>query len=210
MILITAFEPFGGSQTNTSAEVLKRLPDTISGHHIEKVLLPVVFGKAASRVLQFQADAIFLLGEAGRRDKVTPERKARNLRDARIPDNEGNQPKREAIFPCPASSIGLWKDIDCIKQRDWEGRPQEFDQYCTFLPLDRIVAQMQDYPISVSEDAGAFVCNDTFYLVGMQSKVPVEFIHVPAVPDQAHVYAETVKRFIEIALDWSVGPHVAL
>lgn len=176
MILITAFEPFGGRQTNTSAEVLKRLPNSISGYHVEKTLLPVVFGKAASMVLQYQADAIFLLGEAGRREKVTPEWKAKNLRDARIPDNEGNQPKGEPILP------------------------QGVDEYCTSLPLNRIVAQMQDDPIAVSEDAGTFVCNDTFYLVGTQSKVPVEFIHVPAMLEQVYLYAETVERFIEIAL----------
>ena len=30
-ILVTGFEPFGGALLNTSAEVLRRLPDTIGG-----------------------------------------------------------------------------------------------------------------------------------------------------------------------------------
>ena len=42
-ILITAFEPFGGSTVNTSAAVLEKLPEEIGGAGVEKVLLPVVF-----------------------------------------------------------------------------------------------------------------------------------------------------------------------
>ena len=175
VILITAFEPFGGSLINTSAEVLRLLPDTIAGHPVRKLLLPVVFGKAAETALQFPADYIFLLGEAGGRKTVTPERRAKNLRDARIPDNEGNQPKKETIL-----SHG----------------PAE---YRTALPLDKIAAGMREDAIEISEDAGTFVCNDTFYLVGTGSSVPVEFIHIPAAPDQKKEYAETVKRFIELA-----------
>ena len=176
MILITAFEPFGGSLTNTSAEVLRLLPESIAGHQARKILLPVVFGRAAETALQYQADYIFLLGEAGGRNAVTPEKKAKNLRDARIPDNEGKQPKKETILP---------------------GGPAE---YCTALPLEKIVAEMRDDPIELSEDAGAFVCNDTFYLVGTGSSVPVEFIHMPAAPDRAEEYADILKRFIELAV----------
>ena len=66
--------------------------------------------------------------------------------------------------------------------------------------MEEIVAEMRDDPIEISEDAGAFVCNDTFYLVGTGSSVPVEFIHVPAVPDQAEKYAGILKRFIELAI----------
>lgn len=175
-ILITAFEPFGGSMINTSAEVLRLLPDSIAGHPVRKLLLPVVFGKAAETALQCPADCIFLLGEAGGRNAVTPEKKAKNLRDARIPDNAGKQPQKETILP---------------------NGPAE---YCTALPLEEIVAEMRDDPIEISEDAGAFVCNDTFYLVGTGSSVPVEFIHVPAVPDQAEKYAGILKRFIELAI----------
>ena len=56
-ILITAFEPFGGSPRNASAEVLRLLPDEISGCSVRKMLLPVIFGKAAEAVLQQEADA---------------------------------------------------------------------------------------------------------------------------------------------------------
>ena len=177
-ILITAFEPFGGSQQNTSAEVLRLLPDETGGCSVRKLLLPVVFGKAAEKVLQVRADAVFLLGEAAGRTSVTPERAAVNLRDARIPDNEENQPKGETILP---------------------GGPSK---YCTRLSVEHIVRQMRNehYSIAVSEDAGSFVCNDTFFLTGIRSRVPVEFIHCPADTDRAEEYAGTVTRFVELAL----------
>ena len=72
MILITGFEPFGGEKINTSAEVLRLLPETIAGAPVRKRLLPVVFGEAAETALgelalQGPAEAVFLLGEAGGR-----------------------------------------------------------------------------------------------------------------------------------------------
>ena len=177
-ILITAFEPFGGSDRNASAEVLRRLPETITGSRIRKALLPVVFGEAGKEALRHSADCIILLGEAGGRSLVTPELKARNLRHARIPDNAGNQPENEAIL---------------------KGGPEA---YYTAIPIREIVRRMQDegYPTAVSEDAGTYVCNDTFFLVGMNSSVPVEFIHVPADDEKADEFARTVERFIEYVI----------
>lgn len=177
-ILITAFEPFGGNERNASAEVLRLLPDEIGGAKATKILLPVVFGKAAEKALRQDADAVFLLGEAGGRPEVTPERTARNIRHARIPDNAGNRPKNEESLP---------------------GGPAE---YRTGISIEHIVKQMrkEGFAVSVSEDAGTYVCNDTFYLVGTRSRVPVEFIHCPALPGRAAEDAKTVRRFIELAL----------
>ncbi len=178
-ILVTAFEPFGGKTDNTSALVLEKLPKILAGYRMEKVLLPVVFGKAAEKALEHEADCIFLLGEAGGRNTVTPELRGKNLREARIPDNAGNIPSGEKILP--------------------EG-PEE--SFCRF-PVREITDRMREegYGISVSEDAGSFVCNDTFYLVNERSTVPVSFIHVPAEPGKAEEYAGTVSRFIALCID---------
>ena len=177
-ILITAFEPFGGSPRNASAEVLRCLPDRIGGDAVRKLLLPVVFGRAAETVLRQEADAVFLLGEAGGRSVVTPEIRAVNIRNARIPDNEGSRPAGESILP---------------------GGPKE---YRTRAAVRRIAAGMRKagYAIEASEDAGTFVCNDTFYLTGVRGPGLVEFIHCPADADRAAVYAETIRRFIEAVL----------
>ena len=174
-ILITAFEPFGGRETNASAEVLKRLPEAIGGYHVRKQTLPVVFGQAAEMVQPEGASYLFLLGEAGR-ETVTPETTARNLRSARIPDNEGNQPENERIAA---------------------GGPEE---YHTILPVGALVERMakEGHAITISHDAGQFVCNDTFYLTGTRHQGPVEFIHVPVAATEET--AETVRRFIELAV----------
>ncbi len=177
-ILITAFEPFGGNERNASAEVLRLLPEKIGRCGIRKLLLPVAFGKAAGRVLPEPADAVFMLGEAGGRSTVTPEIRAVNKREARIPDNEGFRPAGEAIIP---------------------GEPEA---YYTRIPVRRIAARMrtEGYRIEVSEDAGTYVCNDTFYSVGMNRPEPAAFIHCPAEADKAAGYAEVVRRFIEIVM----------
>ena len=177
-ILITAFEPFGGKERNTSAEVLRLLPERIGGCGIRKKVLPVAFGKAAERVLQEPADAVFMLGEAGGRCTVTPEIRAVNRREARIPDNEGNQPAGEKILPDGPAF------------------------YCTGVPIRRITKQMREegHRIEASEDAGTYVCNDTFYLVGTRLQAPVSFIHCPAETEDVSACAETVRRFVETAM----------
>lgn len=178
MLLITAFEPFGGERLNTSSEVLGMLPEKLCGREVRKTVLPVVFGKAAEKALSLPASCIFMLGEAGGRAEVTPELKARNLRQARIPDNEGNQPRDEKILP--------------------DG-PEE---YRTVFPVREAVERMRSdgYRISVSEDAGTYVCNDTFYLTGIKAGVPVAFIHVPHRTEEIGELAETVRRFMELVL----------
>ena len=177
-ILITAFEPFGGKDWNASAEVIRLLPETIGRICVQKMILPVQFGKATELVLQQSADMIFLLGEAGNRNTVTPEIQAVNLRNARIPDQAGSQPRNEKISR--------------------EGP----DIYRTRVPAERIVTGMREegYPIRVSEDAGTYVCNDTFYGVGMKRRIPVEFIHCPAEPERAEEYANIIQRFIQLAV----------
>ena len=178
-VLITAFEPFGSRNQNASAEVLRLLPDKMDGTVIRKMLLPVVFGKATEHVLRQPADAVFLLGEAGSRNTVTPELQAANIRNARIPDNAGNQPVHEKILP--------------------DGP----EVYRTRVPVKRIVTRLREsgYNIDVSADAGTFVCNDTFYGVGIALNKPVEFIHCPADTDRAAAFADGIREFIRVFLD---------
>ena len=183
-ILVTAFEPFGGQNVNASAETLRLLPDVISGCPVRKLLLPVVFGKAAEVALSAPADMIFLLGEAGGRTLVTPELRARNLRDARIPDNAGRQPRQEKIL---------------------EGGPETYETPLPVGDLCRLMRQ-EGFGIGPSSDAGTYVCNDTFYLAGTQSHVPVSFLHVPAQPERAEEFARTVARFIGLAISETCPP----
>ena len=108
---------------------------------------------------------ILCIGQAGGRDAVTPERIGVNIRDARIADNEGNQPRGEFCVP--------------------EGPAA----YFATVPVEKMAQAIRDakIPGTVSNSAGAFVCNDTLYcLLHRYAGTPVKvgFIHVPYAPEQ--------------------------
>ena len=169
-LLITGFDPFGGEKVNPSWEAVKRLPDTIGGYELIKLQLPTVFGRAAETLLERAAacgpDAIISVGQAGGRKGITPEVVGINLREAGIPDNQGNQPVNEPVVP---------------------GSPAA---YFATLPVRDMVAAMKEagLPCGLSYSAGAFVCNDVLYTVlnhYQGTKVQAGFIHVPFLPEQA-------------------------
>lgn len=171
-ILITAFEPFQQESINATMEALALLPDEVGGKTLIKRTLPVVFGKAVEAVTalvdELQPDAVICLGQASGRAEVTPERVAVNVMDARIPDNEGNQP---------------------VDQPIWAGGPAA---YFSTLPIKTMVQAMKEagVPAAVSNTAGTFVCNNLMYglldhLERTGRNIPAGFIHVPATPAQA-------------------------
>ncbi|MCD1573052.1 pyroglutamyl-peptidase I family protein [Agromyces mediolanus] len=174
-ILVTGFEPFGSDSENASGETVERLRERWSDPVIELVtaILPVSFAGAPARLGELLAehrpDAVLALGEAGRRAAVTPERGARNLVDARIPDNDGAQPRGVPIDDGP------------------ERRAARFD-------VDAMVEAIRAVGVraEASDDAGGFVCNRIAYELA-RSELPGGFLHVPAVRSRgvATVGAET-------------------
>lgn len=168
-LLVTGFDPFGGAEINPSWEAVRRLPDQIGNCMLCKLEIPTVFGKAAETVLSaaedFSPDVILCVGQAGGRSAVTPERIAVNIQDARIPDNAGNQPKGERIIT--------------------DGPAAYFTTLCPEQLQDGIRSVGLD--ATVSNSAGAFVCNDTMYrLLHRYANTPVRvgFIHIPYLPEQ--------------------------
>lgn len=170
-ILITGFDPFGGEAINPALEAVKLLPDTIGGAQIIKAEIPTVFGKSAAIVAEkidaHQPDVVLNIGQAGGRFAISPERVAINVDDARIPDNEGNQPVDEVIQA--------------------QGQPAYFTQ----LPIKAMVGAMKaaGIPAAVSNTAGTFVCNHIMYQVQymIDTQYPAikgGFIHVPFIPQQ--------------------------
>ena len=170
-ILVTGFDPFGGEKINPAIEAVKLLPDTIKGAEIEKLEIPTVFHKSADvvreKMNEFKPDVVLNIGQAGGRMGLTPERVAINQDDARIPDNEGNQP------------------IDVAIQED--GQPA----YFTKLPIKAMVEAMKNagIPASVSNTAGTFVCNhimyQTLYLVDKEfPEAKAGFMHIPFMTEQ--------------------------
>lgn len=96
MILVTAFEPFGGKQYNESLTILNRL-----SIDFEKHVLPVDITKIAKVLYQkdlSQYDFVIMLGEADR-DYISLEQYAYNELNMRIADNAGNQIIGQEIIP---------------------------------------------------------------------------------------------------------------
>lgn len=180
-LLITGFDPFGGADINPAWEAVRLLPDTVGDFVLCKLQIPTVFALAGETVLkkcaEFHPDAILCVGQAGGRAAVTPERIAVNIRDARIPDNAGNQPQGEFVDAGGSAA------------------------YFATVPVAQMVQSIRDagLPAAVSNSAGAFVCNDVFYTLLHHfagTDVAVGFIHVPYLPEQGSPslpLADTVK-----------------
>jgi pyroglutamyl-peptidase len=170
--LITGFEPFGGERFNPSLEALRRLPSRLGGLDIATRALPVVYGAALpalrEAIVSAAPDIVLCVGLAGGRAELSLERVAINLDDARIPDNDGNQPiDRPVVAGGPAA-------------------------YFATLPIKAAVAALREagLPAAVSNSAGTFLCNHVFYGLMHNAAVGTArfrggFLHVPYLPSQA-------------------------
>lgn len=169
-ILVTAFDPFGGSAENSSLEVLQALPDRIGDAAVVRRVLPTVFGEAARLAMEaaeaLQPGAVVCLGQAAGRKAVTPERVAINLMDASGPDNAGFQPADEPVIP---------------------GGPAA---YFSTLPIKAMTAALREagLPAAVSNTAGTFVCNSLMYAMlhyaaCRRPELRCGFVHVPGPED---------------------------
>lgn len=172
-LLITGFEPFGGTTTNPSAELIRdvqwlraALPEIV----VETALLPVTFAGAyealRKRVVEFAPDVVIALGLAGGRDRLNVERVAINCMDAIIADNDGRQPVDEPI--CMDGPAAL---------------------FATLPVRDLVDASVKSgIPAVLSNTAGTYVCNFVLYRLLLESRFTARrcgFIHLPYLPEQA-------------------------
>ena len=195
-LLLTAFDPFGGDAINPALEAVKLVADKIGRFDIVKLEVPTVFRKSidtvAKAIEEEKSDVVLCIGQAGGRFEITPERVAINVDDARIKDNEGNQPIDIKIF------------------EDGE------NAYFTTLPIKAMVEAIREanLPAAVSNTAGTFVCNHLMYgvLYTLAKKYPHikgGFTHVPFIPAQVarrtpvapYMALEDIKRGLEAAID---------
>lgn len=170
-VLVTGFDPFGGEKINPALEAVKKMKDQIEGAEIVKVEIPTVFNKSIDELDKAMErenpDIVICVGQAGGRFDLTVERVAINMDDARITDNEGNQPIDTKIFEDGESA------------------------YFSSLPIKAAVEEIkkENLPASVSNSAGTFVCNHIMYgLLYLIDKkyegVKGGFVHVPFIPEQ--------------------------
>jgi pyroglutamyl-peptidase len=172
-ILLTGFEPFGGSSVNPSEQVVRALDrQVVAGTQIVTAILPVDWEKSPgcliSAIQNHQPDAVLCLGEASGRNAISIERVALNLLDFRIPDNAG-----ATIIDHPIIADGP-------------------AAYFSTLPVREIASAIQaaGIPAELSLTAGSYLCNQIFYhmmhfTASAGKQIPAGFIHTPCLPQQA-------------------------
>ncbi len=170
-LLVTGFEPFGGSHVNPSELLVRRLEQAgLAGVELRVRVLPCRFTEAGrsicAEVDAWAPEAVVAFGQGGGAS-LAVERVGVNLEDARIPDNIGDQPADRPIAP---------------------GGPAA---YFATLPVRSIVADLNadGVPARLSLSAGTFVCNHVLYtllhhLDRRGLTIPAGFIHVPKLPEQ--------------------------
>jgi pyroglutamyl-peptidase len=171
-VLLTGFEPFDGETLNPSLEFVRaRHAAPPQGCRLEVLALPVDRFAAVDAVLARidagSLDWVVLLGEAGGRAQVTPERIAINVDDYLIPDNAGHQPSSEAVV---------------------EGGPAG---YFSTLPVKAVAEALHaaGIPGAISNSAGTYLCNRLFYsvmhhLAGRPGATRAGFVHLPYLHQQ--------------------------
>ncbi|MBM6947494.1 pyroglutamyl-peptidase I [Mordavella massiliensis] len=198
-VLVTGFDPFGGEKINPAFEAVKLLPDTIAGAQIIKLEIPTVFTRSADvvekAIKEHQPDIVIDVGQAGGRSCMTVEKVAINLAEARIPDNDGEQPLDEPL------------------------RADGETAYFATVPVKAMVENMREHgiPAHISYTAGTYVCNAVMYnvLYLLDKKYPGVrggFIHVPfesgQVVDKANgtpfMSLEMIAKGIEYSIEAAV------
>ncbi len=171
-ILLTGFEPFGGSALNPSEQIVRALDrHSLAGARVVTAVLPVDWQKGPEAVEDalrtHHPDAVLCLGEAPSRASLAIERVAVNLLDFRIPDNSG---------------------VTLIDQPVVPGGPAA---YFVTLPVRVIQAAVlaAGVPVELSTTAGTYLCNEILYhllhsLAEDDWHIPAGFIHLPRLPQQ--------------------------
>jgi len=189
-VLVTGFDPFGGSDVNPSWQAVQALHGReIAGHRVIGAELPTRFGAARQRLEelmeQHRPSLVLCTGQAGGRAALSLERVAINVDDARIPDNAGAQPVDAPIVADGPAA------------------------YFTTLPIKAMLQALLDAGIraEVSQTAGTFVCNHTFYgLMHLLAQprwrgVRGGLVHVPWLPEQGQpsMRLDEIVRGLELA-----------
>ncbi|MDA8297792.1 MAG: hypothetical protein M0004_14630 [Actinomycetota bacterium] len=200
-VLLTGFGPFGAVRENPSAALVARLDgEEIAGATVRGVILDVaterVGGQLTAAIAAHRPAMVLGTGVAAGRCALAFERVAVNLRDFAIADVDGAQ-------PCDVSVV--------------EGAP---DGLLATLPLRAMLTACRDaaVPAYLSLTAGAYVCNQLFYLAvlaGRRDGFAAGFLHLPLAPSSVPpgseapvptMELETMERGLRAALLAALAP----
>lgn len=165
-ILVTAFDPFGGDEANSSQMVVENLPDELGDIEIKKLVLPTVYNESAAcawnEARKVGAEAILALGQAGGRRGITAEVIGINYAYAHIADNAGAVYDGERLLA------------------DGEAA------YFSTVPVVEMVKAVKEmgFEADLSLSAGGFVCNSLLYRLlanaaKEEKQMQIGFVHLP-------------------------------
>jgi pyroglutamyl-peptidase len=179
--LLTGFDAFGKFPANPTEELLKAMPEILSGETPEGekfkivmhcLLLPTsgkkaqaLLTKAFRQLKKFKSSKSFVLltGQAIPTENLRLERLAINFKDYRIPDNAGDLALDQAIDPNGPGLLKTSIDLPALKEK----------------------LLSAGWPTEISNHAGTFICNEVYYRAlqlkrQTRSSSPVLFLHTPA------------------------------
>ena len=166
-VLVTAFDPFVGMDTNASMMTLEKIKDKIDENiEIIKLVVPTVYNECANvawdTAIKENADVILSLGQAGGRSAVTVEVIGINYAHAQLGDNMGNVKCGEKLFENSEAAL------------------------FSTLPVKAMVERAKEcgFKADLSVSAGGFVCNSLLYTLlknaeDTKKSIRVGFVHLP-------------------------------
>jgi pyroglutamyl-peptidase len=170
-VLVTGFDDYGEETDNPSGALARRVDDrTVDGVRIHGCVLPVASQRVQSAlteaIRQVEPAVVIVTGIAPGRFAPAMERVAVNVLDFPIPDVDQHAPIDERVVVDGPSA------------------------YLSTLPVKAILARwlVEEIPGYVSNTAGTFVCNQTFYLARhllAGTSVTAGLLHIPATPKRA-------------------------
>ena len=178
-IIVTGFDPFGEFSVNPSEVVAASMPSTVDliklvdeveGSHaaLSAFTLSTCCTESWQSLeaeLKARADrtiVLVMLGLAEPRSDIEMERVALNLRDYRFADNKGHQPPVEKIVEEAENALFSLIDLKSLQER----------------------ITQKGCPISVSNHAGTYVCNEIYFRSLLYQKENPHlsktlFVHLP-------------------------------
>jgi pyroglutamyl-peptidase len=177
--LLVGYNEFHGWAVNPArlvVETLRGNDQFVAGMGMTAEVFPTEFDAAGRRIVQLMSrhrpDVVVVVGMAAGRSGVSLERVALNLDDTATPDNAGLAPTGRLIKP--DGPLAYWST----------------------LPLNHLVTTLVEHGVSahISNFAGSFVCNHTFYLARYTAerlglRTACGLVHIPLMTellDEAH------------------------
>jgi len=169
-VLLTGFEPFDGALFNISEKLVYEIKKIDLGNiELDSKILSVDESGTkyvSGEIMNKQYDCILQLGFSKKAKKINLESKAENKINMNIKDNSGRMIRNESIIDYETTHLRTTTPLEGLSEN---------------IPED----------ILISEDAGTFVCNETYYrtlntiyesnLLDRFGRVlPCIFIHLPS------------------------------